>query len=177
MMPADFLRLAVVPGLAILPTRMDTPSARVQLVATGLQESRLVHRWQVVDVVKPETKGPARGLLQFERGGGVRGVLRNSVTRDYARAVCLARGVAPDESAVWLAMEHDDLLSVAFGRLLLLADPHRLPLVGKDGEAFECYVRCWQPGAYTRGTDAERAKLRQKWSDNYAMALAACSPL
>ena len=57
------------------------------LLAIGLQESRLTHRRQI--------GGPARGLWQFERGGGVAGVLRHAASRDHALSVCDARRVAP----------------------------------------------------------------------------------
>lgn len=171
--PKEFLREAIEPALALLPTRLATPSARVQLMTTGLQESALKHRWQVVDLFKPETKGPARGLLQFERGGGVRGVLRHPTTNALAQEVCHARDVTPDEKVVWLAIENDDILAAAFGRLLLLADPQPLPTLGDHEEAFDCYVRCWRPGAYDRGTEDERRALRAKWAKNYAQAFTA----
>lgn len=177
MTPIQFLTDAVLPGLALLPpiypaTRVQ---AEVQLVATGLQESRLVHRWQVIDVVKPETKGPARGLLQFERGGGVRGVMRHNLTREMSKHVCAQRGVEWDETAVWLAMEQDDPLSCAFGRMLILCDPVKLAPLGNNAEAFQTYLRCWNPGAFANGTEAERADLRRKWVNNYVTALATCS--
>jgi hypothetical protein len=165
--PREFLKEAIEPALALLPKRLAVPSARVQLMATGLQESRLLHRWQIVDPMKPETKGPARGLLQFD------GVLRHPVTNSLAQELCLAREVTPDENLVWRAMETDDILCCGFGRLLLLADPQPLPTLGDHEEAFECYARTWRPGAYHRGTEAERASLRAKWTRNYAQAFAA----
>ena len=63
----EVLRTNVLPGMALLPDRMDTPEARVMMLAIGLQESRFVHRRQI--------KGPARGFWQFEQGGGVIGVV------------------------------------------------------------------------------------------------------
>lgn len=172
--PTEYLQQVVIPALQLVkPKRFDTPEARVQLVATAGQESNLRHRWQVIDPVKPETKGPARGLLQFERAGGVRGVMTHPVTKAYARMVAFTRRVEFDETVIWRAMETDDILCAAFGRLLLLADPHALPPVGDVEGAWLTYLRCWRPGAYDRGTDAERAKLRAKWSTNYAAALAA----
>src|SRR5690606_27518522 len=93
---ADIKRIlsgVVVPGLELLPSRMDTPKARLMLLAIGLQESRFDHRRQI--------GGPARGLWQFERGGGVRGVLRHPSSKWIALDVCRARGVDPTESAVY----------------------------------------------------------------------------
>jgi len=60
---------ALFPALELLPPVMDSAAARVNLITIALQESKLIHRWQVVDLAKPNVKGPARGLLQFERGG------------------------------------------------------------------------------------------------------------
>src|SRR5690606_35531315 len=61
---------AIWPAYALLPSRMDSDRATVMLLAIGLQESRFEHRRQI--------KGPARGFWQFERGGGVRGVMTHS---------------------------------------------------------------------------------------------------
>lgn len=172
--PSTYLKEVVVPALSLVtPTKLDTPSARVQLVTTAMQESSLRHRWQVIDPIKPETKGPARGLLQFERGGGVRGVMRSPVTKSNAMLICEQRHVPFDETAVWVRMETDDILCAAFGRQLLFADPHSLPPMGDEEGAWECYLRCWRPGAYERGADSERQKLRVKWASNYAAAMGA----
>lgn len=62
------LEQVVVPGLELLPAKMDTPKARVMMLAIGMQESRFEHRKQI--------GGPARGFFQFEEAGGVRGVLK-----------------------------------------------------------------------------------------------------
>lgn len=121
-----------------LPSRMDSLEARVLLVAIGMQESRLVHRRQI--------GGPARGLWQFERGGGVAGVLSHRATANYARHLCGVRGVDPDPSAVWSAMEHDDVLAAGFARLLLWSDPKPLPAVGDVDGSWACYIRTWRPG-------------------------------
>ncbi len=55
MTPAEALASAVVPALSLLPGKMDTPEARVMLLAIGLQESHLTFRRQ-------RPTGPARGL-------------------------------------------------------------------------------------------------------------------
>ncbi|OMG90710.1 hypothetical protein [Achromobacter xylosoxidans] len=46
---------AINPTLALLPAAMDTPAARVMLLAIGLQESRFVRRRQI--------GGPARETM------------------------------------------------------------------------------------------------------------------
>lgn len=130
-------------ALALLPPAMDTRKARVMLRAISLQESRMKHRWQVID---GGGKGPARGLWQFERGGGVKGVLNHANSQAHARAICAARGVEPEAKAVWLALETDDVLAAAFARLLLWTDMQSLPLIGNRESAWECYIRNWRPG-------------------------------
>jgi hypothetical protein len=128
---------AITPAMALLPVGMDSPRARVQMLCIGLQESGLTHRVQIGG-------GPARGLLQFERGGGVRGVLTNHSTINPSSRVCAARKVAPTMQKVWEALETDDVLAFAFGRLLLWTDPYKLPSDAKGG--WDLYVRTWRPG-------------------------------
>jgi hypothetical protein len=140
---ADIAASAITPALALLPGRLDSPEARCMMLAIGLQESRLIARAQIVN---GGGKGPARGLWQFERGGGVRGVLEHPATKAAAGAVCLARQVAPTPPAVWAALETDDVLAAAFARLLLLADPKPLPALGDSAGAWACYLRNWRPG-------------------------------
>ncbi|WAI85851.1 MULTISPECIES: hypothetical protein [Achromobacter] len=129
---------AIVPALALLPSAMDTPQARVLLLAIGLQESRFQHRRQV--------GGPARGFWQFERSGGVRGVLMHPTSRENALRICAARRVAPASATVHAALETDDILAAAFARLLLWTDPLRLPAVGDADGAWALYLRTWRPG-------------------------------
>lgn len=127
---------AIDPALDLLPARMDTPEARVMLLAIGMQESRLVHRRQI--------KGPARGFWQFEQGGGVRGVLNHDVSARHANMVCAVRGVWPKSESVYKAIENDDVLAAAFARLLLWTDPKPIP-TDKDA-AWALYERTWRPG-------------------------------
>ncbi|MFE0843120.1 hypothetical protein [Achromobacter insolitus] len=144
---------AVNPALALLPVKMATTAARVQLLAIGLQESRFLHRRQI--------KGPAMGFWQFERGGGVRGVLSHPSSWQAAREVCAARGVKPTATDVYNMLEHDDVLAAAFARLLLWTDPARLPAVGEVDAAWALYLRTWRPGK----------PHPQTWGGLYAQAL------
>lgn len=143
---------AIAPALALLPARMTSPEAEVMMIAIGLQESGLVHRRQI--------GGPARGLLQFETGG-VRGVLQHEASRKHALRVCAARGVEPTTAAVYARLEHDDVLAMAIGRLLLWTDPKPLPELGKVEEAWQLYLRTWRPGK----------PHRNRWDACYAAAL------
>ena len=68
------LRYTLPSAFALLPPAMDTPDARVLLLAIGLQESKFSHRLQI--------GGPARGYWQFEQGGGVRGVRLSALRVD-----------------------------------------------------------------------------------------------
>jgi len=106
----------------LLPAGMDSRKATVILLAIGLQESRFIHRLQI--------GGPARGFWQFERGGGVRGVLRHWATRAATIKVCAARQCALLPNAVYLQIAEDDVLAAAFARLLLYSDPAELPHSG-----------------------------------------------
>lgn len=144
---------AVAPALALLPAKMSGDRAELMLLAIGLQESGLIHRRQI--------GGPARGLLQFERGGGVLGVLTHPASRDHARAVCAARGVEPVSDSVYETLEHDDVLAMAFGRLLLWTDPAPLPAVGELAAGWDLYLRTWRPGK----------PHRDRWDGNYAQAM------
>lgn len=132
-------------GLALLPARMDTSAARVVLVAIALQESRMKHRRQLVGS-PPKPLGPAAGLWQFEKGGGIKGVLTHPASAAQAREVCKARGVGPAVDAVWSALQYDDVLACALARLLLWTDPHRLPEIGDADGAWALYLRVWRPG-------------------------------
>lgn len=144
---------AISPALELLPSRMDTPEARIQMLAIGLQESRFMYRRQ-------KNQGPAMGYWQFERGGGVTGVLTHKASKNYALNICSVRGVAPESSAVWSALEKDDVLAAAFARLLLWTDPHALPVIGNAAGAWEYYLRNWRPGK----------PHRQTWDEFYKQA-------
>lgn len=140
-------------GLALLPAKMDTKEARVMLLAIGGQESNLQDRRQIA--------GPARGLWQFERGGGTHGVLVHPATAVLATKVCTARNVKPDAAIVWAEFEHDDILAAAFARLLLWTDPRPLPEIGDQEGAWRLYLRTWRPGK----------PHPDRWPGNYRNAL------
>lgn len=146
---------AILPALALLPPAMNSPQARVLLLAIGLQESRFLHRRQI--------GGPARGFWQFERNGGVRGVLTHPASREDALRICAARDVAPVAATVNAALETDDILAAAFARLLLWTDPLRLPAAGDADGAWALYLRTWRPGK----------PHPQTWPALYAQALSA----
>lgn len=136
---------AILPAYALLPAKMNTQAATVQLITIGLQESRLIHQKQI--------GGPARGLFQFEKGGGVHGVLNHRASKEMAHYVCEQLGVEPTTNAVYLELSTDnDALDAAFARLLLWTDPYALPNLGQSGSAWELYIRTWRPGKPHRHT-------------------------
>lgn len=151
MTPQDFNERVLNPALNLLPAAMDSARARVILVAIALQESRLTHRWQVVDPKRPDIKGPARGLFQFEKGtrasrGGVWGVYLHPASKDRLAALCKARSVSCDPDAIYAALEYDDVLAAGVARLLLWTDPKALPAVGDADAGWALYLRTWRPG-------------------------------
>ncbi|MFY4004882.1 hypothetical protein [Achromobacter denitrificans] len=140
------LDTAITPALALLPAKMDTPEARIMLLAIGLQESRFEHRRQLVGS-PPRPVGPAKSFWQAEQGGGmVHGVRLHAATSATAARLYQARGVSPRDAAIWDAIEHDDVLAAGLARLLLWSDPGRLPPVGDEQGAWAQYLRTWRPG-------------------------------
>jgi len=140
----EITRSAINPVLQLLPPAMDSHEARVMLLAIGLQESRFAHRRQIVG---DKPVGPAKSFWQGERGGGmVRGVRTHAATQQHAHVLYRLRGVQPLDTAIWNAIEHDDVLAAGLARLLLWSDPFRLPGLGNAAGAWELYTRTWRPG-------------------------------
>lgn len=154
--PAVALDRIILPALALLPASMDSVPARVMLLTIALQESALRTRVQ-------DGGGPARGLWQFERGGGVVGVLRHPASREYAAQACARADVTASVDAVYCALAEDDVLACTLARLLLWTDPRALPGTGFPMSAWALYLRIWRPGR----------PHPEKWSDNHAAAVAA----
>ena len=138
MTPRLFIDNAVLPALRLLPAEMGSPAAMAMLVAIGLQESRLQHRHQI--------GGPAHGYLQFERAGGVAGVFWHPASRDHAEAVCRALDYPIQADDVYEAIEHNDILAVAFGRLLLWSLPQAMPPIDDPAAGWKAYLDGWRPG-------------------------------
>lgn len=154
----QFRRYVLDPALALLPASMDSPNARRLLTTICLQES---------DDFKSRRQyknGPARGLAQFEKGGGVAGVLTHKASKALAAKVCAARGVPTTTDGVYAILEHDDVLALALARLLLWTDPAALP--GDEEGAWRVYLRVWRPGAYKRDPHG----LRRRWTRNFKKA-------
>ncbi|MFN3048521.1 MULTISPECIES: hypothetical protein [Pseudomonas putida group] len=151
----------ILEGLALLPPQMGTRPARVILHAISLQENPTRLEQQV--------KGPARGDYQFEKGGGVVGVMTHGAVKTKTQDVCRARGVAFNADSIYQAIGRDPVLAAALARLLLWTDPNPLPAAGDEQGGWALYLRVWRPGAYERQPEELRAKFKR----NYAAALKA----
>lgn len=149
------IQAAMAKAAAILPLAMDTPEARVMMIAIGLQESRFRYRYQVV---AGGGKGPARGFWQFERGsvasrGGVTGVMLHHATTAHLARLCEQTGCDFDAKAIWERIETDDVLAAGLARLLLYTDPKPLPKMNDVEGAWDLYAnRTWRPGKPHRAT-------------------------
>lgn len=146
----------------VFEPKFDSPSARIQLLTTGLQESRFMDRVQTEN-------GPAHSFWQ-EEPNGIKAALGNKVTGPILVGICKKLGVSPDWQTIYKEVILNDVLACAVARLLLYADPNPLPKVGDSDGAFMCYVRNWRPGAYTRGNATQQANLARKWAANYKLA-------
>ena len=144
----------ITPALLLLPPRMTSDKAIAELLAIQAQEDpeRRRRQW-------PE--GPARGLWQFERDGGVAGVLRHTLTREHAMAVCHALGNAGTVASVYHQLEHDDILAACFARLLLWTIPQGLPGRDEPEEGWAQYLKAWRPGKPHKRTWA--ANFKNAW--------------
>ncbi|AZS78752.1 hypothetical protein ELS24_10045 [Achromobacter spanius] len=163
---SEIIKTGIDPALALLPAKMDTPAARVMLLAIGLQESRFEHRRQLVGN-PPRPTGPAKSFWQAEQGGGmVHGVRLLTATSAAAAALYQARGVPVRDAAIWDAIENDDVLAAGLARLLLWSDPGRLPALGDADAAWALYLRTWHPGK----------PHPQTWPDLYRQAVAEVVP-
>jgi len=144
---------AIDAALGLLPREMDTLEARVMLLAIGLQESRFRQRRQLIKKGGELLPlGPATGYWQFERGGGCRGIVDHPASRYWAYRICSTREVAFTATAIWRALERDDVLAAAAARLLLFTDPKRLPELGDEKGGWNLYLRTWRPGKPHRDT-------------------------
>lgn len=152
---------AIAEALSLLPVDMRRTEAVIQLYAIGLQESRFLHRRQLVGK-PPKPVGPAKGFWQFERGGGCIGVINHASSRPHMQRICKERDIDFTSAALWDAIEFDDVLAAAAARLLLWTDPGALPARGDVDGAWDCYVRTWRPGKPHRAT----------WDAFYAQAMA-----
>lgn len=126
-------------ALELLPGKMDSPEARAMILAIGLQESKFKYRIQ-------QPNGPAHGFWQFEKGGGVRGVLTNGATAPLIFPVLQVLAYPANEAECYVAISHNDVLATCFARLLLWSVPGALPRQNEPSKGWAQYLKGWRPG-------------------------------
>ena len=141
--------------MALLPARMDSVQARAMLLAIGLQESEFQYRRQI--------GGPARGYYQFERMGGVYGVMNHHATGGIAAEVTRRLDYPFQVDVLYDAIENNDTLATVFARLLLWTIPAPLPEKLEDDIGYFQYLDSWRPGR----------PHPDRWPSRYAAAWAA----
>ena len=165
--PDAFLRLIIIPSTRVLSKLtghdMGSPAAQVELLAIAPQESGLEHRRQIDSAGNP-IDTLARGWYQFEKGGGVAGVMNHPASADYAREICERMYVPFNQNDIHEAIAWNGYLATFFARLLLWTDAAPLPAVGDEAGAWLYYERNWRPGAPHPET----------WPANYRLAVEAC---
>lgn len=158
-MTADLLahthQYTIPAALSLLPPRMDSPEARALLLAIGLQESGFTCRIQV-------PHGPAHGFWQFEKHGGVAGVLKHPHTAALIAPICDLFVYPATASACYGAIINHDVLAACFARLLLWIDPRTLPTAGEAAKGWRIYLTQWRPG--TPHPEAWSAHFARAWS-------------
>ena len=155
------LKTDIAAGLALLPSKMASLGAAVLLYATSRQENP--------QRLPQQVGGPAVGDYQFEKGGGVKGVITHASVAHHTQNVCAARKVAFDAGSIYQALKTDAILAAALARLLYYTDPKSMPYAGDELAAWQLYLRTWRPGAYARQPE----ELRAKWKKSYADAMKA----
>ena len=158
MTDAYMLAHVVPAALALLPPSMDSQKARALLLAIALQESKFEDRVQIGG-------GPARGFWQFEKGGGVTGVLTHRSTADHMRRVCTTLRYQPSVAGCYAAIRDNDVLACCFARLLLWTLPNALPARDDAAGGWHQYLVSWRPGKPHPET----------WDANYTRAWALVS--
>lgn len=142
-----FAYIVLPAAFSLLPPKPHPIEAAALLVAIARQESGFKHRRQIArfDAGIP-VYGPARSWLQFEQIG-VQGVLEHPKTKAEALAVLQALGYGIASYAeVHRAIEHNDILAAAFGRLALVPDRRALPGPDQSTDGWLYYQAMWRPG-------------------------------
>lgn len=128
---------------SLLPPKLDGTEAKALMFAIPMQEGRWDERRQI--------GGPAHGFPQFELGG-IRGVLNHKASQPLIRGVLdrLDYDYKPETS--YIAIEHNDVLALAYMRCLLWTLPAPLPQRHEVDEAWDQYLEAWRPGRPHRAT-------------------------
>lgn len=128
---------------SLLPEKLDTIEAKAMMFAIPMQESRWDARRQI--------GGPARGFPQFELAG-IRGVLNHRASRLLIADVLERLDYDYEPITSYNAIEHNDVLALAYMRCLLWTVSAPLPKRGDYDEAWRQYIEAWRPGKPHRKT-------------------------
>lgn len=140
---SEFNATILTPALTFIRANLKTIPPSVEehtmLLAIAGQESNWSARRQA-------NNGPAVSYWQFERGGGIVGLMRDDETSRSVASLCGMAGVPFQSTAIWrfMATPEGDNFSAAMARLLLWTDPMPLPKMEDDGWRY--YLRLWRPG-------------------------------
>lgn len=138
------LNVAIRPALKELEMDGIRPSKEAErfMLAIALQESRAKYRKQIGSQGLPT--GPANSYWQFERGGGVKGVLNHASTKNRITRILADYDINRTEQDVWEAMRYHDILAACMARLLIFTLPGSLPTTAQQG--WDQYISAWRPG-------------------------------
>lgn len=136
----DVLAEVIVPGFTALPKEMDTPEARVLILATGGQETDYRTREQDGHPV-----GGAQGLFQMQYNCVV-DIMNNRASGNFVWNLCGVLGITYGSHAIFDALLTNDELAACMTRLAYWCDPRPLPDVGDMMGAWGAYERVQRPG-------------------------------
>jgi hypothetical protein len=139
MTPSQFQTRILDQACELFPFHETAESEALILAIAGV-ESGWTERRQI--------GGTARGWWQFERAGGLRGVMRHPASVAPLQEFCASMALPWDEVALFEALAWHDGLAYACARLLLYTDLAVLPALGDVDGASEYYRRLWRPGKY-----------------------------
>lgn len=159
MTPQEFYDEIMFPALADLPPTLNAVEARLFMLAVAGQESSWRYRIQL-------PHGPARSFWQIEAGGMLRGVLNGAHRTTLERYILTRYSIPNVDSVLFEALAWHDPLAYAVARLGLFMDPHRLPMIADEDDAWDTYLRVWRPGSPSRA----------RWATVYPQALAVVVP-
>ena len=154
---ADVLAEVIVPGFTALPSEMDTPEARLIVLATGGVETQFRTREQ-----DGHPAGGANGLFQMQYNC-VLDVMHNKASGNLVWNLCGVLGVTYGSNAIFDALLTNDELAACMTRLAYWCDPRPLPQVGDMMGAWDTYERVQRPGKPSHS----------RWKQCYPQALTA----
>mgnify|MGYP003133141455 CR=1 FL=1 len=149
-MTPETLRDLIFPAaFSLLPPKLDTVEARAMLIAIALQESRLVHRAQLVGGAAEwwhSLDPPAHGYYQFEVAS-IRLMLQHSIARPLLIPALSALDYPVDAPGlIHESVRDNDILATVLARALLYTVPESLPDESERERGWNQYIFGWRPG-------------------------------